>query len=561
MAYLQTSADGLAAGMEGGSLAGNDVFIGIDSVFHVIPPSAGASFNSAAVAFTASAADTTEFLSTTGHLGDSQHRSYHYRFVLVKNPLDLSNPPLNADIGFNIWNTFPDPDVLIDSTVLNSDVLTTDLLTGVGIRDFEWRLHNIQLSPGPSSIDAQIVFDFTQGLATLYVMGEVLLEAPVAPSSITETWSWVTKIIQSFDGSEQRIRLMPSSKKSISMNYETDEDDYREFAKVIRKGLVTSMSTPHFQYQTFLTRDALSDTDRLYFNPDYTQLSVGDSLYITSLSEGISPITNVVKSFTADGCIVETALTVTAKKGLMICPLREVYLDKPTQSMQTVTGSLTLKGEEVGRSRKLLKTSATISPVLFNGAIVVQEKVLADMKESYPYEFEDFTTNFGSQKRVSAWDNPRIDRAVRFMIPNKKSMATFNWWMNFLDTVAGSHQHFYLPTSQSDLRVINQPFDGAGAIEVLDHLYTSTYKDDVIWSQVEITQTDGTKLYRTIVSSIAQGAYDVLTLSSALPVNISDEPIARVSFMHKVRMAGDKVTIDHKGNRAYINFSVIGIPQ
>lgn len=560
MAYFQSDSLVAKGSLAGHSLPGNANFIGTNSVFYLPPPSGYFPGISSGVLAARSYPDANLFKATEGFTDTGHHRRYHYRMILSPNPMDLSNPPLDTPITFNVWNTFPNPDALISQTPTGSTNVTADLVAGRQLRDFEWGNQNIQISSSGSVISASILFDFTQGDATLIVSGLALLESPSIPESIRETWQWATRIMTSHNGKEQRVRLAPAARKQVEASYPVDEEEFIEFARVIRRSLKSSLSFPHFQYQTFLTQDSPADTNELYFNTAYTQLSVGDGVYVRNMATGELASTGVVKSFTATGCILKSPLISRLPKGYMICPLRDVYINQPSQSMDSVTGEYNLKGEEVGRARALTKDTASVAHTRLGGRIIIQERILSGIKEGYPYEVEDFSTDFGAQLRVSSWEAPRIERSLTFRVPVKKSTAVFDKWMAFFDEVAGSHKAFFMPSGQADLKLFSTPAEGGFSIEVAGNLYSSTYSNNPIWAQLELTQADGTRIYRSVVSVTNLGQKDEVILSTALPLSLPTNPIVKVSFLHLVRMAGDKVTVDHQNNQTYISFSIIGVP-
>jgi len=503
----------------------------------------------------------TVFRSFNPILDTNPHRRYHFRFILVQNPLQLSNPPLNTDILFLVWNTFPKPDTVINATLVGTPTVSTNFLAGVDIRDFEWKPQAIQIAPGPSSIDASIVFDLTQGDATLIVNGDILLQAPTVPEAIDEVWQWVTTVTTSRSGVEQRIRRAPAARKSMRLQYSVDEEEYVTFSKTIRRALETNISLPQFQYATQLTQTSLTDTLRLYFNPSYTQLKVGDPVYIQDLKTGGTPSTGVVSSFTSDGCLLEVPLTRTVERGFFIAPLREYFLNDPSQSLETVTGDLTLNLDEVSKSRSLVRDDNAASLRLFNNRPIIEEKILASSSDSFPYELERFGSSFGSEDRRSPWLNgPRIEKNVAFRIPVKKAMATFDLWTLFFETVAGSHKAFYLPSGLEDFRVQGFPSPGTTQLNLVGDDYTSLYFGNPVFEQLQIEQKDGTLTYYNVENANSSQGFDELSLDVPLPGDIVSNPIDRVSLMYLVRIVNDRVSVDHQNNRTYVRFAVTGVP-
>ena len=51
---------------------------------------------------------------------------------------------------------------------------------------------------------------------------------------------------------------------------------------------------------------------------------------------------------------------------------------------------------------------------------------------------------------------------------------------------------------------------------------------------------------------------DALLVSPEFPADVETNPIGRISFLYRVRLATDNVDVKFENNRAYFSFAVVG---
>lgn len=559
MAFLsQSFSSGLASYETTPAL---ESFIGITSLYY-IDPTLALSFNVNGFGWIdVDDPDVEEFQPVKGHVSTTVHRYYHFRFIPIPSTLSVNNPSLNTDIPFRLWNTFPRADELVSGSILNTTVVTTDLTVGSTIRDFELVEYNIQIGGGEAAIDAELVGVFDQGSFTLGIIGTLIVDMPLIPDDkASETWTWKTAISVSYNNTEQRVRLAPGPVRIVEYSYETDEEEMVEVARRLFQSTVGLLTVPFYHYQTKITQQSLSGDDELFFNPLYTNLKVGDTIYLRDpTNDGLANgIIQVVESLTPTGCIIEGTLGSAIEPGWIICPAFALYIEEPTQTFESVSGTLRLTGRAVDRSRPLLRDGATSSLTLFRGAPVLDKRTLAGITEGPINTTEEFGSSFGAYRRLSSWPYPQFQRAVRFFCNMRGSMMDFEWWTLFFDTIAGSHKAFYLPSGLRDLEVQEPPINTGNSLGVKGTSYSTLYFDNPTYKQLAITFPDGTVRYYTVASASPVGGNDVLTVTPDFPADVETNGIGRISYLYKVRLASDSVQADFQNNRAYFSFGVVG---
>lgn len=536
-------------------------FIGMESIFY-IDPTVAYEISYASVDFVPGTdPDISPYGLVLGHVASSPHRYYHFRFITVPAVLTVNNPSLNTDIPFKLWNTFPNSDTLTSGSILDTTVVTTDLTVGALIRDFEWTEYNIQIGAGEASIDGQLLGVFSQGSFLLGIVGTLIVDMPLVPEDkSSETWTWATAISISYNNTEQRVRLAPGPVRIVEYSYTTDEEEMIEVARRLFQSTVGLLTVPFYQYSTKLTQPSSTGDDELFFNPAYTSMKAGDTIYIRDpANDGLANgIIQVIDTMTPTGCIIEGTLSSAVQAGWIICPAFPLYVEDPTQTFESVSGVYRLTGRAVGRSRSLLRDDATATLTLFRGAPVLDKRTLAGITEGPVVSNEIFDSKFGAYRRLSSWPYPQFQRAVRFFCPMKAALSDFDWWMLFFDTIAGSHKCFYLPSGLHDLDVLEQPVNSGNSFKVRGSSYSSLYFANPTYKQLAITYLDGTTRYHYVAGASPVGGNDVLTVTPDFPVDVETNGIARISYLYRVRLATDSVQVQFQNNRAYFSFGVLG---
>lgn len=536
-------------------------YVGMESIFY-IPPTLAHEVTSESITWVdGTDPDTAVFRAVTGFAHLNPHRHYHFRFIVVPAALNLNNPTLNTDIPFHLWNTFPFPDELVSGALEDTTVITTDLVTGADIRDFEWAEYNIQIAPGETELDARLIGTYTQGSFTLAITGILIVDMPLIPEEkVSETWQWSTSITTSYDNTEQRVRLAPGPVRVVEYTYDTDEEEMVEIMRRLFQSTVGLITVPFYQYATKLTQASSPGDNELFFNPNYTNLRTGDTIYIRNpLDDSLnSGIIQVIESLTLTGCIIEATLGSLVQAGWTICPAFPLYLEEPTQTFKSVSGTLRVTGRAADRSRPLLRTGATATLTTFRDLPVIDQRTLAGITEGPVTPVEIFDSGFGKHRRVSTWPYAQFQRSVKFFCRLQKGMAEFDKWMLFFDTIAGAHKPFFLPSGLADLQIDTPPINSGNSFTLVGVNYSSIYFPNPTYQQLMLTLMDGTILYRTVAGASVVGGKDVITVTPDLPADIESNPIARVSFLYRVRLATDIVDVKFQNNRAYFSFGVMG---
>jgi hypothetical protein len=493
------------------------------------------------------------------------HREFHYRFIPVPDPLLLNNPPFNTNIPWRLWNTFPEGDTSTVATLtgIGAGFVIADYAVSQLIRDFEWKLYNIQVFPGINTIDVDLFGDYTQGDFTLDIIGRIVLDIALFPEddTVEEKWKWGTRVMVAWDSTEQRVRYAPAPHRKVSMEYVLDEPEVVDQLYRLYQSITSAVTVPFFQHMTYITAESLALTDRVYFDPTRTNLRAGDQIYIVDELFNFNAIILTILQMEIDGCTTDTLLAQPIQPGWIICPSNAIYLDRPQVEIDKVTGALRVTGEVINRNRVVSRESAGITLPTFNSLLVLDRKVRAGITRAQEVIFEEQSTEFGPRDRAPIWAQPKLLQSASFTARLQGDMSEYDWATTFFDAVAGQLKAFYMASKTNDLALYVPPTDGSSAINVRGTDYV-IYIQDEIYKQLEIEYADGTYTWHNTNTATPQpDGTTIISLLEPLPLDVTSRPIVRVSYLYRVRLATDEVTVKYRNNRAVFSFSVLGTRQ
>lgn len=499
-------------------------------------------------------------------LENNLHREFHYRFIPVPDRLYLNNPPIGVNIPFNLWNTFPTPDLSTDATVAGTGAasVTSDFTAGVNMRDFQWGVFNIQIQAGSNIIDVILNGIFSQGDFDLPITGTIVLDLRMFPEEpVDEQWEWTTGVMVAWDSTEQRVRYSPAPKRIVKVVYDgLDENAIRELRHELRQSALSQALLPHYHLAGLTTQVSPPSSNRIYFDPSKTNLRTGDTIHVTPNDEETVAVIQTISSMEVDGCTIDGQLSKEVGIGWAVCPAHGLFLNDPTLDIDIVTGSMSLTGEIINRTRIVTREGASVTLDTFNGIPVLNRRIIAGVEEHQLLKFEERNHPYGKRERSKIWDLPKIAVSASFQVKMTQNFSDYDKATLFFDTIAGRHKPFYMASKTKDLLLAELPNNGSSTIVLDKARYANLYFEDVIYKQLEVAYADGThQWFNVIGASISPGDTSTLTLDDVLPGNVDVNPITRISYLYRVRLSTDQVTVQYKNNRAKFSFAVMGTRQ
>ncbi len=380
-------------------------------------------------------------------------------------------------------------------------------------------------------------------------MTMILDVAPEVP--LEHTMTFLTEVITSYDGSEQRIAIRKQPKQSFGGRIIYDSE---AALRAIRSDLYLNTETvqfPLWHERVLSTATASSGGNTLSGDFSKSDLAATETVYIVSPTGTTE--TKII-SVKADGQLTfSTNLANTFPAGSGVYPLETVIMgDGPTLSRYPVAaGELNLS---VTMTRQpTIPGYGAAALTTYDSLTVLDERPLLSgttAADGFERLFETFETE-NAVYQTTGTPYASIVSLKRFL---SRSPAERQRWKLFFSTIAGGREPFWVPTWRPDL-VLNAQPGASTTITVLDTGdYKTTYFDTDGILDLQFELADGTEIYRRVTNAVDNGnGTQTLTLNSILPATAIDV----ISFLERSRLGSDQVTFAHHGTYSEVKFSVV----
>lgn len=484
---------------------------------------------------------------------EDQFFDYHFRFWVIPNALNLSNPTVGTSIPFKIWNTFPSVQTLSAINVTGSSVLSFDVSPGATLLDHQLASINMQIGAGENTINASTDFVFTSGFGTLRVIATLGETFPILPEvPVNEEWSFKTDVLTVYNGIESRLSLMPNPRINLTFDVKVVDFDERRTLYNLTSGAIKVASlVPMFQYAAQLTATTSIGLSRIYFDPAQCNARVGKSLLIMNRNTQEVQLGNVT-ALHADGATIDSAVGVDVSAPLWFAvPAISCFIDDNTGlDFGTQSGTFKLSAFALN-DWDLQRPSSGVTISTFDSLPIIEKPFLITTPERWSHRREVLDGGVGLQEMRSADTNFVVKRGLKFSVDRLN--GDIDYWREFFALVNGAQKPFLVSTQLPDLTLRLPPALGASQLDIEEKYYESKLYPLDTFKRIQITFDDGTVSNHNITNSFTDGAGDTrITLTPTISLTSG---ISRICFLQKVR-AADSVRLEHYNDYSYVKFGV-----
>lgn len=493
-----------------------------------------------------------------GWLADSYYQIWVIPAVLV-----AQNPRVNVPIPFNIWNAYPFTNEVVSIVGTDDTGLQLSFEPGDAWRGIEFREVNITILPSaPIQVEASYLFNFEAGVGRFRfeaVIADFVQMRPDPP--VTEVWDWLTDVIVAYDGSEQRIALRKSPRRSTSyeIGLEDGQDRRQQYNRWF-KSLATRLVFPYYQYSSRVTQTSLIGDVNVYFDTTITDVRAGG--YIVVLNEEAETGALVKIDAVFDTYIVsDSPLQFNVTRGSIAAPAYSSRIANNTGfDWFQVHGTLKVEAQVLDIQDSFSRPGSTAVIETLNDLPILTERPIATggpSSDRFDVNYEIIDSQTGLLDIKSSWPHPYIDMTRRFAVRRHAEPAKMDYWRDFLDIVRGKWRPFYFPTWLADLVVIETPDPSSNSLRVYSADYVAAYFPHETYKQIQIELRDGRLLHRTVLTAVSDVPGEAtLSLSVAFGDDPADRDILTVSYLNLVRLGSDRVSLMHGHLRTEIELNI-----
>lgn len=486
----------------------------------------------------------------------------YYRVWVIPQTLTAQNPSIGVGIPFNIWNAFPYPNELESISAIDATGLELNFEEGETWRAIEFKQVEIAITPAaPIQIEATFTFGFTFGEGLFRfeaVIADFVQMRPDPP--VTEHWDWLTDLIVAHDGTEQRIALRGTPRRSTSYEIGLEhEADRRQQYNRWFTSLATRLVFPYYQYSVRIDQPAEIGDSEIFFDPSKTDMR--DDEFVVVLSEASETGALVrIAQVTATGAILDSPLQFPIARGDIASPAFSSRIENRTGfQMFQVHGTLKVDAQVLDVRSQFARPGSAATILELEGLPILDQRPIAGAPspETFDVNYEVIDSDTGLLDIKSSWPHPQVNMRRRWAVRRFSEAEKMDWWRDFLDRIKGMRGAFLMPTWFQDLAHIENPDEGAPTIRVASADYVSSYFPYQAFRRIQVELRDGRVLYRRVLSVVENSPGDLtLNLSAPFGPNPEDVDVLKISFLNLCRLASDRVTLIHDHLRTEIQLQV-----
>lgn len=468
---------------------------------------------------------------------------------------DIHIIPSNIDLG--IVSSGQNRTVRVFNAYLNSqtlNALTKTTLDGINITGPAPRVYNpleeveysiTALTEGPVNIDGTFNFnwDTIQDMVLPVIGSRAVLFPFIMTPPTAERLNWITQVISSENGNEQRIRVRNAPRQSFEVNFSTNINDSNFLDNLLygwRDNVYILPISSECQRSTAATA---IDSQEVFVETRFSDFRAGGVAIIYNNARDFDLFQ--VSSILDDRLIANRNISAVFPAGSLVMPARSCRLvNSPTRNLNGYNSTFSGVFESIDNI--VLTSVASAFTYTYNSVVedvYTDEQLTVESRSPEVYQANvQVIDNGSSQIEIfNTWTNNKPDRAFRVQLNSLEEVWNFRRWLH---RRSGRLVPFWLPTFESNFRITQATGNIDSVFTVVDdgqrtligNRKTIAFKfiSGTIWEFREIT-------------TITQSGNNLnINISTSLGRNAED--LEFICYMDRKRLSTDNIEILWTGN-------------
>jgi len=479
----------------------------------------------------------------TGAADRSFRDDWYHRIHVLPAAIDFGNLVSPVSQAVEVWNAFLSPVSLaaIEATGADGVSLIGQPPPPLVYGALASRVHTVVASTlGSPVLSARYVLRFSNGAnSTLTVTGRRVVVFGFAPNwagGITERLAWLTDVLESYDGSEQRIRLRSVPRRSFEFQFDLAGHDVRVLETLLHVWGARVFAVPVWTDRMVLTASLSAGA---------TAVRVSDAAHADYRAGGLVAFwsdnqhheVGEILSLAGNALTLKQPLSRGWPGGTKVYPARFARIDgdavvaHPTDALASARVRFDLEDPS--------SVPAIDGPSAYRGYRVLEWRPnrIEDLTDTWRRKLAVLDYGTGPVNIDDLSGHPVVGKRLRFTFSNRATIQAFRAWLHARQ---GRAVPFWLSSGQSDV-ALTRPINAADQHLAVKNIgYARYLASPTIRRDVAIRVAAGAVHYRRITGA-AEISEDeeLLTLDSMLGVTIPLARVLQVSFLDLVRLEAD----------------------
>lgn len=370
----------------------------------------------------------------------------------------------------------------------------------------------------------------------------IFLPKPDWKTGVLERLEWLTDVLTSESGAEQRRKLRQYPRRNIEASFLAHGYD-RSLLEAYLTGVGQGYGlVPLWWDQTGVDPAAAGSVD-IFCDTQYREFFLNDVVIIRRPGDIWSYELNVITGKTTAQLTLKYGLQSDLPRGSSVTPVRVARI------LEQMAGSgltdevkqfqlrfYTLEAAEYTKGWTLPIYTRTNLPIVTWTPDYQQQIALSYDRNSYQWD-----NSVGNVYAVDPGNTATVLQKQTYMLQGRAEMHTFK---SNLYQMAGRYKEFHQPSGANEFDLSRDPNEADGALIVLRSGY-SQYNNEQqpVRRDILIEMYDGRKLPNTIISTRVIDSEEWLYLSETFP-SVPKEQVRRISYMPRSRLDIDAIEIN-----------------
>lgn len=364
---------------------------------------------------------------------------------------------------------------------------------------------------------------------------------PLTPNwgeSVRSTYAFLTDILTSHDGSEQRIARRQTPRRRVEFTAHLPVDRYRQIDALLRRPQAARHTLPDVTGPiAFLGTSLPAGASVLTVNSVPAWLVPGAEVVLV---DGIRLEARKATIVAGNAVTLDAPTAQPWIAGAILCPAVPVDLGDATTATALLSTYATMRVSADVQPGELPIDAGSPEATLFGRELWLRRpnwKQVPEVVFAQPIERQD--ANYGV---VGRYAHVKVGhRTTQFLYSGRSREQAFDL-LRFFTRMRGRRGEFFAPTWMHDMTPRVDIAAGT-ALDVEDPTLAESFGDLETYRAVAIDTLSHGPLVRGVTGITSDGTRSVLTLSSALPA-IDRRDVLMISWVPLCRLGTDDMTLD-----------------
>jgi len=479
----------------------------------------------------------------TGAADRTFRDDWYHRIHVLPAAIDFGNIVSPVSHPLEVWNAFFSPVSLaaIEGTGADGVSLIGQPPPPLVYGGLKSRVYTVAASTqGSPVLSARYVFRFSNGAtSTLSISGRRVVVFGFAPNwagGITERLAWLTDVLESYDGSEQRIRLRSLPRRSFEFQLDLAGHDVRVLETLLHAWAARVFAVPVWTDRTVLTAPLSAGATAVRVS-DAANADYHAGGLVAFWSDNQHHEVGEILSLAGNALTLKQPLSRGWPAGTRVFPARfaridgDVLVAHPTDALASARVRFAVEDAS--------PVPAIDGPITYQGYRVLawRPNRIEDLTDTWRRKLALLDYGTGPVTIDDLSGHPVVGKRLRFTFGNRATIQAFRAWLH---ARLGRAVPFWLSSGQSDV-ALTRPIHAADQhLSVKNMGYARYLASPTIRRDLVIHATGGRTDHRRITGGSEISAdEELLTLDSSLGVTLAVQDVLRISFLDLVRLDAD----------------------